>query len=146
LEEGVNKKMAKYARVLEINDNKVLVGLLNDNGLCGTGACEGCSCSTKLQTMRINVENPENFESGMDVEMRANHNILADWLVLIVMPVLLVVTTILLSGFMGWNISEKALNITAVAAGFMGFALGAVILRVLRRNETIRLEKISSLN
>ena len=138
--------MAKYARVLEINDNKILLGLLNENGLCGTGACEGCSCSTKLQTMNVKVENPEGFESGMDVEMRVTHNIMADWAILIVMPVVLVAATILLPGILGWNTGENALNIAAIAAGFIGFAAGAAVLKVLRRNETISLEKISSLN
>jgi len=137
--------MAKLARVLEIEDNKILVGLLNDQGVCGTGACEGCSCSTKLPTMRIAVEDPKEFETGMDVEMILTQNVLADWLLLIIMPVLLVTAVILIPRFLGWQTGENTVNLSAVAAGITGFAAGAVLLKFLRRNQVIRLEKINNL-
>ncbi len=132
--------MTKFARILEINEDNVLVGLLNDKGLCGTGACEGCSCSTKLQTMNVKVHDPGQFETGMDVEMSLSHSTAADWILLIVLPVLLVCGALLLPGFTSWDAGENTLNLTAVGTGIAGFFLGAVILRFLRKNQVIRLE------
>jgi hypothetical protein len=93
--------MSKYARILEIKDNRVILGLLNDTGLCGSGKCEGCSCSTKMQTMKLPLPENSPLTTGMDVEM------------------------------------------IALGGGILGFAGSALLLKLLRKNQTIELVALS---
>jgi positive regulator of sigma E activity len=131
--------MSKYARILEIENEQVLVGLLNDKGLCGSGTCEGCSCSTKMQTMKVKIPGADkedsNLRTGIDVEMIIPRGTALDWFLLIFLPVIITVSAVyLLQGQ-----SESLRNITALASGILGFILSALVLKVLRKNQTIEL-------
>lgn len=131
--------MSKYARILEIENEQVLVGLLNDKGLCGSGTCEGCSCSTKMQTMKVNIPGADKDNStlrtGIDVEMIIPKGTALDWFLLIFLPVIIIVSTV----FLLQGQSESLRNIIALISGILGFILSALILKVLRKNQTIEL-------
>ncbi|QEN07432.1 hypothetical protein EXM22_05295 [Oceanispirochaeta crateris] len=135
--------MAKFARILEIKNNRALLGLLNDGGSCGSGTCEGCSCSSGMQTMTLTLPESSNFKVGMDVEMIAPKTLSIDWFLLIILPVLLVVTVSFLPQLVGWQADEQTRNLWAMAAGFLGFLLSAVLLKLLRKDQTIDLVEIS---
>jgi hypothetical protein len=137
------KNMAKYARILNIENNRVMVGLLNDKGLCGSGTCEGCSCSTKMQTMTVNVNETEQkrsyLKTGIDVEMILPSGTVVDWFLLIFLPVILVVATaILLKDY-----TETLRNTISMISGISGFLISAVILKFLRKDQTIELVPLS---
>ncbi|MDC7234834.1 MAG: SoxR reducing system RseC family protein [Spirochaetales bacterium] len=136
--------MAKYARILEINNEQVLVGLLNDKGLCGSGSCEGCSCSTKMQTMNVKVPSgytqKAGLKTGIDVEMKLPKGTALDWFLLIFLPLILVVAAVLLLQ----NRPESVRNITALTAGLGGFILSAAVLKKLRKDQTIELTPLKS--
>lgn len=132
--------MSKFARILEIDHNKALIGLLNDHGLCGTGSCEGCSCSTKMQTMKLTIPEDNDLQVGMDVEMKIPGSVMTDWILLIIVPVLLTIGTVILLQSSG--IPENTRNLAALGTGTGGFLLSAVILKFMRRNQIINLEKI----
>ncbi|MBF9015625.1 MULTISPECIES: SoxR reducing system RseC family protein [unclassified Oceanispirochaeta] len=131
--------MSKYARILEINNGHVLVGLLNDKGLCGSGTCEGCSCSTKMQTMKVKVPGAQMtgsmLKAGIDVEMKIPKGTALDWFLLIFLPVILTVSAV----FLLQGQSEALRNMSALASGILGFVLSALILKILRKDQTIEL-------
>ncbi|MDA3955872.1 SoxR reducing system RseC family protein [Oceanispirochaeta sp.] len=135
--------MSKYARILEIKDNRVILGLLNDTGLCGSGKCEGCSCSTKIQTMKLSLPENSPLTTGMDVEMIAPKSLKADWFLLIVLPVFFIVLISLLPGFTDWQVDEQSRNLFALGGGILGFAGSALLLKLLRKNQTIELVALS---
>lgn len=131
--------MPKYARILKIENEHVLVGLLNDNGLCGSGTCEGCSCSTKMQTMNIKIPESEldspHLKTGADVEMKVPGGTALDWFLLIFLPVILTVSAV----FFLREQSEALRNMTALGSGVSGFILSALLLKVIRKDQTIEL-------
>lgn len=131
--------MSKYARILKIENEQVLVGLLNDKGLCGSGSCEGCSCSTKMQTMNIKISGAELEESllktGIDVEMILPKGAVLDWILLIFLPVILIAST----AFLLKEQSENIKNMTALGVGILSFSISALILKIIRKDQAIEL-------
>ncbi len=129
--------MSKYARILKIDEDRVLLGLLNDKGLCGSGTCEGCSCSTKMQTITVRVDEEEmeesEFSTGMDVEMQLPKGTALDWVLIIFLPVILIGGVSIYAGYMA-----------GLGAGAGGFLLASLLVKYLRRDQRIKLNPLSS--
>lgn len=132
--------MFKYAKILKIESDRVLLGLLNDKGSCGSGSCEGCSCGSKMQTINVKVDEVEleKLDTGMDVKMNLPVGTALDWFLMIFLPVLLVAgVTLLLK-----DLDEKTRNLAALAAGLAGFALSSMIVRFLRKDQRVKLQTL----
>jgi len=118
-------------RILDIQNGKAVLGIVKENGTCGTGRCEGCQCSGKGQTIRISLEQEEGWEVGMEAELVRNRTYLLDGFLLIVLPVL---TVILLSALRGGG------SLSALLGGGGVFIISALGIRFLRKEPAVTLK------
>ena len=71
-------------RILSIEENKALVSVMEDG--CSSVGCEGCSCSKKLKTMKIELPEEEEWNTGEIISLSATGAIF-DAILLLVLPV-----------------------------------------------------------
>ena len=129
--------MTLDAKVLKIEEGKTLYGILDSNGQCSTGSCEGCSCSTKLKTISLPTDANPSVEVGMDVEIQQNRRYLFHFALVIILPLIVLAGIQILPSFSAWSPGETRLNALSMAGGFLTFILTSVLIYLFRDKDAL---------
>ncbi len=133
--------MTVDAMVLEIHESKIIYGLLDKNGKCGSGSCEGCKCSTGIKTISLPRDVQENPEPGDLVEIHQDSSHILHFALMIILPVLIIVLIQSIPGIIHKSIETNALNVLSLLGGAFTFVSTSLLIKMFRKKETLQVVK-----
>ena len=129
------------AMVLEIQKTKTIYGLLDQNGKCGTGSCEGCKCSTGIKKISLPVESLEEPKIGEIVEIYNSPAHLIHFGLIIILPLVVLVVTQYLPYFLNRSFGETRLNTISIISGISTFILTSLSVWLFRKNDSVQVTR-----
>ncbi len=130
--------MTVDAMVLEIQKTKTIYGLLDQNGKCGSGSCEGCKCSTGIKKISLPVDSLSEPKIGELVEIHNSGAGLLHFALIILLPLLVLVITQFIPALMNLSIRTDTLNLISLLSGALTFAITSLLVRALRKKDAVQ--------
>lgn len=131
--------MVVEARVLKIDEKKTVFGILNQNGSCGTGSCEGCSCSRKLKTISLPTSDYKELAVGADVLIHQDSKLLLHFFLILALPILILLGIQLLPQLLSWAPEKNILNMISMGGGLTGFFLMSFLVSRKKKKMPLRI-------
>ena len=94
--------MTVDAKVIEIQESKIIYGLIDQNGKCGTGSCEGCKCSTGIKKIALPRDLLDQPALGEVVEIQETGSRLIHFGLIILLPLIVLALTQVLPVCSSW--------------------------------------------